>query len=246
MIKTSLLACLLALTGQAARAQLKIAPEIGVNSYRQTSRSFSPLTRITYVEKTDYQLGLRAGAVLTIDIDKHFSIQPGLFYVLDRTRRDYQTPGRWGTYYDTHVTQLIHAAQVPVYAVYRAGAQDKGHFFLGLGGYFTFHVGDWREYEGPLPTVTVHVIEKNNLKFEGDFPNLRRVDFGPSLMAGYQLACGLYVKGQYDYGLADIEPPTAGRSSIKSTSFALSLGYAFGRSGKHAAAPSSGVNAVQP
>lgn len=245
-MKTSLFSCILALVGQCAWAQLKIAPEIGANLYKQTSKVSSPLTGNTTVKTTDYQLGARAGAVLTIDIDKHFSIQPGLFYVLGRTKRHDRTPGRWGTYYDTYITQLIHAAQAPVYAVYRTGAEGKGHFFLGLGGYFTFHIGGWREYEGPLPTFALHVVEKNNLKFEGDYPDLRRFDFGPSLMAGYQLACGLYVKGQYDHGLANIGAPSGGWSTLKSTSFALSLGYAFGRSGKHAAAPSSGINAVQP
>ncbi len=228
-MKTVVVAGILAITAASAAAQVTLAPEVGAILYNQTAKATTNGRSMT--KSNSFEPGLRAGALVDLGISEHFSVQPGVFYVLNRTtRRDKVSGG--GANFNSSTSLTVHAVQVPVYAVYKTGTEGSGRFFAGLGGYITYHIAGSRKFEGPNAGGGIGVRLTRSMTFgDNQIDDLRRLDFGPAAMLGYQLANGLYIKGQYQYGLANMQPIGNSNFSIKSMSFGLSVGYSFGRSG---------------
>lgn len=230
-MKTNLFVGALMIMSSAAFAQMKIAPEIGATMYNHTSKASVAGQSVS--SSSDYQPGLRAGAVLDITISDHFSLQPGLFYTLNRTKSE-TSLDVGGITTNTKATTMLHAAQLPVYAVYKTGEEGSGRFFVGLGGYVAYNIAGTQKVEISSnkggTAVGTSVSEK--MKFgnsAGD--HLRPLDYGPSAMLGYELSNGLYVRGHFNYGLSNLQPQGSSDLSVKSMTFGLSFGYFFGGGG---------------
>lgn len=226
-----MLAGTLATMSIAASAQLKIAPEIGATMYNQSDKA--TILGQSTTKSTDLQPGLRAGAVLDLTLSDHFSLQPGVFYTLNRTKSESSTTA--GSYANAGKTSLLlHAVQVPLYAVYKTGEEGSGRFFVGLGGYISYTIAGTQKSELSQTVGGITQTDKSSLKmkFGNDKTDqLRPLDYGPSAMLGYELANGLYFRGHFNYGLANMLPQGNSDASTKSMSFGLSVGYFFGSAG---------------
>lgn len=230
-MKKLLLASTLLSIGGTASAQLKIAPEIGATMYSHSDKT--TILGQSNTKSTDLQPGLRAGAVLDLTLSDHFSLQPGVFYTLNRTKSE--SSSTVGSYTnDSKTSLLLHAVQVPIYAVYKTGEEGSGRFFVGLGGYIAYNFAGTLKNETstttPLGTDKKNTSDK--IKFGNDKADqLRPLDYGPSAMLGYELANGLYFRGHFNYGLANMLPQGNSDAYTKSMSFGISVGYFFGGAG---------------
>ncbi len=226
-MRKNLFVIALTMMSPAAFAQMKIAPEIGATMYNHISKV--SVAGQSASASGDFQPGLRAGAVLDIAISDHFALQPGIFYTLNRTKAEENTT--IGTITATNKnTILLHAVQVPVYVLYKSGEEGSGRFFAGIGGYIAYNIAGTNKIESSGPQGSVSA--SNKMKFGNDVTdNLRPLDYGPSAMLGYELANGLYFRGHFNYGLANMAPQGNSDVSTKSMTFGLSVGYFFGGGG---------------
>lgn len=210
-----------------AFAQMKIAPEIGATMYNHTSKVSVAGQSVS--ASGDFQPGLRAGAVLDIAISDHFALQPGIFYTLNRTKSE-QTAMIGNITASNKNTLTLHAVQVPVYALYKSGEEGSGRFLAGLGGYIAYNIAGTTKIESSGPQGSTSLSRK--MEFGNDVTDdLRPLDYGPSAMLGYELSNGLYVRGHFNYGLANLQPKGNSDLSAKSMTFGLSFGYFFGGGG---------------
>ncbi|PSK92152.1 outer membrane protein with beta-barrel domain [Taibaiella chishuiensis] len=215
----------------AASAQLKIAPEIGATMYSHSNKT--TILGQSATESTDLQPGLRAGAVLDLTLSDHFSLQPGVFYALNRTKSESSSTTGSYTYLNKN-SVLLHAVQVPIYAVYKTGEEGSGRFFVGLGGYISYTIAGTQKSETATTAGGITTDKKSSLKMKlgnDKTDELRPLDYGPSAMLGYELANGLYFRGHFNYGLANMLPQGNSDAYTKSMSFGISVGYFFGSAG---------------
>lgn len=221
MKKVSCITAVLALVGSTAFGQIQFAPEIGGNMFKQTQKVENGGVSSSINGK--FLPGLRAGAVVDIPVAEHFSVRPGLFYNLNRTRRfEVDIMGIEAT-----VTQTTHNLELPVYFTFKATGHETGGFFAGIGPYLSYALGGSLNTEasiGPISTETS--MEFGN---DADEDHMKPLDVGGSVMLGYELPIGLYFKGHYNLGLMNQQPGGNSDNTRKAMSFGLSVGYFMGR-----------------
>lgn len=230
-MKKNLFVGALMITSSVAFAQMKIAPEIGATMYSHASKLSIAGQSVTGT--SDLQPGGRVGGVLDITIADHFSLQPGVFYTLNRTKSESSTTVGSITS-SSKSTTMLHAVQVPVYVLYKSGEEGSGRFFGGIGGFISYNIAGTEKIEtsGSVGGTTAGTSVSNKMKFGNEAgDNLRPLDYGPSATLGYELGSGLYFRGHFNYGLANILPQGNSDASVKSMTFGISVGYFFGGGG---------------
>ena len=131
----------------------------------------------------------------------------------------YSNEGYQPIVYDTKATIHVSFLKIPVNLLYRSAKDTKWTF--GLGPYFAFGLGG--NYKSD---------NTNNNKIKINFGNnpdkddLKRMDLGADLMAGYQLNDQFMVRGALDMGLIDyLTPGSSQNASAHSFSFGISICY---------------------
>lgn len=221
MKKGSLIAAALLFAGATSFGQIQFAPEIGGTMYKQTWKSGDDNMSSAINEK--FLPGLRAGAVVDIPVGEHFSVRPGLFYNLNRTKFEIEVLGA-----KAELTQTTHNLELPIYFTYKAGGHETGGFFAGIGPYLSYALAGNLKGEGSFGPFSI----EDDLKMEfgnDDGDHMKPLDVGGSVMLGYELPIGLYFKGHYNLGLMNQQPGGDADNTRKAMSFGLSIGYFMGR-----------------
>jgi len=207
--------------------QVKIAPEGGVTIFNQFGRQKAPAGHGTDINATDFLPGFRAGINADITLTENFSLQAGLFYVMNRT----------GEVYSSHTDPvsleqkeqlMIHYVQLPLYALYESGASGCGRFFIGAGPVFSYALGGnvrttlTQTYGKQVQTIkTVQNMEIGNELSD----QIRPFNFSLGATAGYEFPQRAYVRGAFYYGLTNLKPGGNADNMIKNVGFSLSLGF---------------------
>jgi hypothetical protein len=226
---------LLGLSAAAMAQTIKIAPEVG-GVYQTMSQKLIGSTR-----ETQSQFGLRVGGVLDIGFNKHFSLQPGLFFVTNSgSESNYTYNYATGAGLPTsdqdrrryHITYL----KVPVYALYKSGKEYYDpHFFIGLGPYFAVALGGrfQQEYTNTLNGEDITKRYDYPMPF-GNEPKdkMRLFDFGLQATAGYETSFGLYFRAFYGFGLLNVAPDGNADNNFHLQGGGISVGYFFDLSHK--------------
>lgn len=208
MKKTFLLVAT-ALSVTVASAQISIAPELGLN--------LANWQRKIGDEKPNggLKLGVKAGANVNIPIGNNLAVQPGLFYSIKgmKTSEDNDK---------NNIT--LHYAEIPVNIVYMFNDPSEGRFFVGVGPYLGV------AFSGKNLTTNSRGVDTNeSLTFgSGKDQNLARIDYGAQVLVGYLLRSGIFFRGAYQQGIANLVPSEYGnrdKLSIRNTCFTISVGY---------------------
>lgn len=204
----------LILLSSTAFAQVKFAPEVGLNMYNQTLTT-------TNTSTTGKMLpGLRVGIMADLPITDHFAVQPGLLYNLNRT----QTEMSWGNAVSVTANRSMHALQIPVYFLYKSGTEGSGRFFGGIGPNFTYALSG-------NDHTTANVLGLNGdtdrkMKFGSDSgDDMKPFNVEGTVTLGYELASGAYIRANYNFGLLNQLPKGDSDNGLKNMSFGVSLGY---------------------
>lgn len=217
MKKIVLLASVAFIT-QTASAQLSIAPEVG---FQMTNVP----TKIDGDKATaKYKAGFRIGANLDLEILEHLHVQGGLFYSDKGGKSKNETLSSGATIIES--TGTLNYLEIPFYINYMTGEAGDNRFFVGVGPYIGYCLGGKSKYNNPLTgqdeSVTLKVgTDKNN-------DNIKPIDFGININAGYLLSNNFYVRAQYGFGLTNIVPGGNKDNFEKNAGFAISVGYKFG------------------
>lgn len=224
----------------AVTAQVRIAPEVGVNfanmrgNYKFTGENEEKF-------KGGAKIGVRAGANVNIDLTSRLQLQPGLFYSIKGFKQGSEQNWENGLFNaPTKENVTVHYAEVPVNLQYMFNDPDEGRFFVGLGGYMAVAFSGKTVKEENTPSIfpslaTAEGISSTggSLKFGNDAPSndMRRFDFGAQVNAGYLLRSGIFFRAMYQLGIANMLPQgnrTTGDATLRNSNINASIGYTIG------------------
>lgn len=199
------------ITLSAAQAQVRFGPEVGLNLSSVNSKATNPLTNAVDRQTSDMKVGFRIGGVADIALTSHLYLRPGVFFSQMGGKEDILGSDFKATY---------NYIQVPVNVLYKLGTDGGGRFYFGLLPYVGFAIGG--KYELASQEVDVEVgddVAKDDLK---------ALDLGIGIKAGYELPFGMYFDASFMQGVANTAP--GGNSDNKNNNrlITIGIGYLFG------------------
>lgn len=160
-------------------------------------------------ERADISIGETAGFIFDFPLGKTISIQPAINYV--------QKGAKEVLYYEAYPTEDVKKVtagarpqyiELPVNFIYNTRT-NKGNFFFGTGPTFAFALG------GNKDTINLNFANgefstgKEKIKFGNTKDDdMRGVDIGANVLAGYQSKSGLILSMNYNIGLSNLLPKT--------------------------------------
>lgn len=211
----------------AAKAQISLAPEIGLNLANMHGKE--NYNNVEYNHNGGIKLGVKAGLNVDVPLGTRLMLQPGIFYSIKGYKDHDEQTNVPGVSYKNNYT--LHYAEIPLNLQYLFNDPGEGRFFIGVGGYAGIAFSGKNKYTRNIGNVANEGTA--DLKFGNDAPSndLRRFDFGGQVNAGYQLRSGIFFRGMYQAGISNMLPQgnrTTGDASLRSTNITISLGYTLG------------------
>lgn len=169
----------------------------------------------------DMLVGYHAGVNVAIQIAPEFYFQPGLMFATKGAKNSV------GSYTGTTTLNYI---ELPLNMVYKARL-GNGFIMLGFGPYAAYGIGG--KFKGQLGAISIEkdVIFQSSADSNDSYYNYKAFDAGANIFFGYEMAGGIFLQLDAQYGMLNINPEYKGLSSDKSvtnnTGFGLSLGYRF-------------------
>jgi hypothetical protein len=172
------------------------------------------------------QPGFNIGVNAEIPIADEFYIQPNILFSKKGAKNETTILGQT----ITTKTSLSYLS-VPIHFLYKGGLGDQ-QVLLGFGPYVAFGVGGKVKISNNNSSTTLDVKYKGTVPSNpGNTVYLKPLDAGASLFAGYGFTEQFSVQLNAQLGLVNIESKVNGapsdKSTLKNTSFGLSLGYRF-------------------
>lgn len=212
LLTLSSLMLLTMLSASAQRVRLRAGPEMGINFTNMTAR-YEDIDGDDERESGDIKAGVKIGGVVDIGLTRHFAIQPGLFFSQKGYRNEI---GRFD--YSFNVNYL----EFPINFLYKTSPSPAGRFFVGGGPYLATAVGGkYEDEDGNDESLDFGDNARND--------DLRGFDAGMNITLGYEMPFGLFFRGNYGIGLANIRPDGDSDNSLRNWGFGLSVGFLFGR-----------------
>lgn len=240
MIK-NLLLLLLTLASLTTSAQIKFAPELGINMAMMNRHSTSSMGSKSEVSKLSP--GVKIGAIADIGLAKYFFLQTGIFYTWNNVKfSEVIDFSMYGLENAERVSRYrTHNIQVPLFALYKSGFEGAGRFFIGAGPYLGYALSGRENHKVPVDTydaaenkVSYYIKSSESAIEFGDDPatdRLRNLDYGAIATMGYQSNVGLYFRSTFHYGLANVQPGGSSDNSLNNWGMGLSIGVMLGKDG---------------
>ncbi|MFA5971381.1 MAG: porin family protein [Lentimicrobiaceae bacterium] len=172
--------------------------------------------------ENDMLMGFHGGMNVQIPIAPEFYFQTGVLF---------STKGMKNKSVESTSTTKLSYIEIPLNLVYRA-ALGNGFVMLGFGPYLGYGIGGKVITKGSSATVE-NKIKFQNIVEAGD-PDLvyyKAFDAGANIFAGYEMASGIFMQLDTQFGMLNIHPEykefPVDKSITKNTGFGLSLGYRF-------------------
>jgi len=190
----------------------------GINSQTLNGKSFSGDKL-----ENDMLLGYHAGINIQVPIGFAFYFQPGLLYA---------QKGAKNTSGSLTSTTRLNYIEVPMNLVYKASL-GNGYFMIGFGPYAAYGISGNVTVKGGSLTLDQDVEFKNTVE-AGDpllVPYYKAFDAGATIFVGIEMAGGLFLQLDSQFGMLNINPEYKGltndKSTVKNVGLGLSLGYRF-------------------
>ena len=164
-------------------------------------------------------ISIQAGFVAEFSVSKSIRLQSGVNFL---QKGGTLTENFGGS--EAEISMRLNTIEIPVYALYYAKA-NKGSFFIGAGPAvsFTMSGNTIAKYNGEEEK------EKLNIGNDQENDNIRTVDFGVNVLAGYQFKSGIFLGASHNFGLRNMEPGgNADMGTAKTSYYGFRIGYMFG------------------
>lgn len=174
--------------------------------------------------RDDGKTGITAGLILERQLGKtRFSFQPGIHYTQKgRTLTETGDNKTWLAlrYADLHLNFLYNS-------------KGKTTFFVGLGPSLGFDLPSYRKVKtsnatpaDPDPSPSYSRSE-TKIKFGRDkLDDLKGLDYGANMIAGFRFAKGYYFAFNYTFGIRNIAANESG-DELRNGCFGFRIGYLF-------------------
>lgn len=174
----------------------------------------------------DMIIGYHAGLNIQIPIAPEFYFQPGVLFA---------TKGAENSYGSLTGTYNLSYIEMPLNLVYK-GALGKGFVMLGFGPYVAYAIGGKSSIISGSTTLETDIVFKNVVESGDEYLTVyaRRFDAGGNIFAGYEMASGLFLQLDTQFGMLEVNPEDqrllaefSEELSVKNIGFGLTLGYRF-------------------
>ncbi|HZL08547.1 MAG TPA: outer membrane beta-barrel protein [Prolixibacteraceae bacterium] len=171
----------------------------------------------------DMLMGFHGGVNVQIPVAPEFYFQPGVLFSIkgDKNKSDLSTS-----------TTKLNYIEVPLNLVYK-GALGNGFVMLGFGPYLAYGISGTVKTEGNSGSIEGDIKFKSTVE-SGDpllVPYYKAFDAGANIFVGYEMASGMFLQLDTQFGMLNINPEYKefpdSKTSEKNTGFGLSLGYRF-------------------
>ena len=216
-MKKTVFCSLLALMGYtASQAQVSFGIEGGAN-YSNYNVKATDYTGATVSQSTTAATSFRAGVDLDFGLSDNFSIQPGVLYVVNGY--SVSQMGLTGT-----VT--VNTLTIPLNFIYKTGQPGGGRLFFGAGPYLGYNLS------GTKNASAFGISNSASMNFGTDQSkdDMKAIDYGVGANVGYQFAFGLFIRLNYQMGLANLTVASGG-GTITNYNAGGTLGFMFGGGG---------------
>lgn len=168
------------------------------------------------------KIGITAGMIADIPINKSFSFQPAVNYVQKGTKSEED----WGGGITVKSSTTVNCIEVPLNFLYNVHGKG-GNFFIGAGPSFTYSISGNDKYDDGSSSTN------EKIKFgDSDDDDMKAFDLGANFLTGYCFKNGLLISVNYNTGLSNLVPGESDGYSVKSSYFGLRLGYMLKGAGK--------------
>jgi hypothetical protein len=217
MRKISFLFIAFIILATASKAQVSVAPELGLN-IASMAMKVTDLAGGSFTYKTGMKAGLALGAVADVRLARSIYFQPGLFYEMAGTTftADYvHFGGQWA----------LNTITVPLNFEYKTGNEGGNRFFVGFGPYVAYNFSG--SYKTEANQTYNYGASTGNLTIGSTVGKdyLKALDLGLGVNLGYLLSNGLYVRVHYQLGLSNLCPFADEHDSYKTSAFGATAGY---------------------
>ena len=161
----------------------------------------------------DSKIGLTLGVYANVGLSDNFSFRPALNFVQKGAKNEMDI---FGTTVKTTVN--LNYIEVPFNFVYTS-APGSG-FFIGAGPSLSFGLS------GKTKSEADGQEEEEDLNFGDGDDEVKRLEFGGNILAGYQMTNGFNVSLNYNIGFSNLS--NVDNSSWKNNYFGIRLGYGLG------------------
>jgi len=221
-------------------AQFRLGPEIGFNvsNLNQTSgslntssgTSISSITSLLSSYTSNY--GLRVGVNAEYSFSESFALQSGLYYSMLGASTNAQSLALTGLNISLGAGSIrLNYLHIPLYAVYKVDA-GPGKFVIGAGPFISYALsGTLNTGAIKLDTLGSFPAASTALTFGSDSSSIKALDYGIAMMAGYEMANGLFFKAGYNYSLQNIS--NANGTTEKNSCFFVSAAWYFSNKRKN-------------
>lgn len=225
-------------------AQIKFAPEAGLNMAMQTSKIKINDISLISTETSKLSPGGSGGIMGDLMLLKKMYLQAGIFYFYNNIK--------YSSEVDLSAYQLgtpslvrydrIHSLRLPLFLMYKSGFEGSGRFTAGIGPYVNYSFSGNRVLNTPFTIydsvnhkVSGYTIRKSNtdLKIGNQAfkDDIRNWDFGLNACIGYESNVGLYFRSTFSYGLLNQDPANTDNYKVRNWGFGFSIGYFIGKDG---------------
>ena len=166
-------------------------------------------------ESGDMKLGITAGVLVDIPAGKNFSFQPALNFVQKGTKDEETFMGITEKF-----KMNINSLEVPLNMVFNVNS-NSGTFFFGAGPSFTFNLSGKAHYDDGTDSFS-ESIEIGN---DPDKDDIKGLEFGANILAGYRFPNGLFISTGFNAGLNNLIPGGNDDAKFKSHYFSIKLGW---------------------
>lgn len=233
---------LIALMTFPAFAQVRIGPEAGLNLAFMDRKV--QVDNVPYAQGSKLSAGFRAGMALDVRLMMKFYIQSGLFFDWDHVKfkeevdlSAYSLPNEWLVR-----TKILNYLQMPLLFTYKSASDGMDRFFVGAGPYARYAIGGKKSANKPFAYsepveggVEKYLVgwkdteQKLRWGNEAGVHDYRRWDWGGALVLGFESCVGLYFKGYYYHGFANIRPGKDANDVAKNWSMGITMGVLLGK-----------------
>jgi len=188
--------------------KVSLNPEIGINlSSLHHSDSYQDIKSNT--------IGVKAGLALNIPITKRIFIQPGVYFDMRGARIQEEFNG---LVQENDYT--LNYLQIPLHLQTELPIGVLGELFVHAGPYVGWGINGRKE-------VSINNIKEKAMDaFGDDEEQLKNIDFGLNIGAGYRTPFGIYARVQYGYGMGNLSNISS--ESIQNRVWYIGLGWTIG------------------
>jgi hypothetical protein len=191
--------------------------------------------------ESDFATGVRLGGIVDIPLSANIFFTPGLSLITNGGSAITYVNGSTGRKEYSEHTWRIYTLAIPLQIQYKFGQPNDGRFFIGGGVTVGYNI---RGAINP-PSIKGESLKIGSSKTD----DIKPLDVSAGIRGGYELENGLFFCVRSEIGFSNLRPQSLVEypfiSKIYSNSFALQIGYVFGKSLKHKHRPSKDDNYLE-